>query len=66
MVEYSCKRKYQTPQKFLEEALKIDPLDGESVRNMAVLCCEQGEQEKAQEFAAKLLQADFLLLSALR
>ena len=49
-----------------EEALKIDPLDGESLRNMAVLCHEQGEKEKAQEFAAKLPQTDFLLLSALR
>ena len=63
---YFYQRNYQAAQKFLEEALKIDPLDGESLRNMAVLCHEQGEKEKAQEFAAKLPQTDFLLLSALR
>ena len=63
---YFYQKSYEAARSFLSEAMKIDPLDEESLRNMAVLCHEQGEKEKAQEFAAKLPQADFLLLSALR
>ncbi len=63
---YFYQKSYEAARSFLSEAMKIDPLDEESLRNMAVLCHELGEKEKAQEFAAKLPQADFLLLSALR
>lgn len=63
---YFYQKNYGEARRFLEEALKIDPLDGESLRNMAVLCHEQGEKEKAQEFASRLPRTDFLLLAALR
>lgn len=62
---YFYQKNYGEARRFLEEALKIDPLDGESLRNMAVLCHEQGEKEKAQEFASRLPQTDFLLLTVL-
>ena len=63
---YFYQKNYGEARRFLEEALKIDPLDGESLRNMAVLFHEQGEKEKAQEFASRLPRTDFLLLAALR
>jgi tetratricopeptide (TPR) repeat protein len=63
---YFYQKNYVAAGKFLAEALKIDPLDPESLRNMAILCHEQGQKEKAQEYVSKLPQTDFLLLAALR
>lgn len=63
---YFYQKNYEAAWKFLTEALKIDQLDAETLRNMALLCHEQGDKEKAQQFAAQLPQTDFLFLSALR
>ena len=63
---YFYQKNYGAARKFLDEALKIDSLDEETLRNMALLCREQGDKEQAQKFASQLPQMDFLLLAALR
>ena len=51
---------------FLAEALKFDTTDENLLRNLAVLLAEKGEKEKAFAAAARMRQADFLLLNAIR
>ena len=51
---------------FLTEALKIDETDEGLIRNLAVLLAAKGEKEKAFQAAARMEQADFLLLDAIR
>ena len=63
---YFYQKNYDFARRFLEEALKIDPVDPETLRNIAVLSHEQGDKEAAQGYAAKLPHTDFLLLAALR
>lgn len=63
---YFFKKDYASAQAFLEAAAAIDPQDGETLRNLAMLAHEQGQQEQALDYAAKLPQTDFVLLAALR
>lgn len=51
---------------FLTEALKFDETDDGLLRNLAVLLAEKGEKDKAFRAAARMRQADFLLLRAIR
>lgn len=51
---------------FLTEALKIDETDEGLLRNLAVLLAAKGEKQKAFQAAARMEQADFLLLDAIR
>ena len=55
----------ETAELLLTEALKLDETDG-LLRNLAVLLAEKGEQDKAIQAAARMRQADFLLLQAIR
>lgn len=63
---YFLQRDYQAAQAFLDAAAAIDPLDGETLRNLAMLAHEQGRQEQALEYVSKLPRTDFVLLAALR
>ena len=63
---YFFKKDYASAKAFLEAAAAIDPQDGETLRNLAMLAHEQGQQEQALDYAAKLPRTDFVLLAALR
>lgn len=63
---YFFKRDYASAQAFLDAAAGIDPLDAETLRNLAMLAHEQGQQEQALVYASKMPQTDFVLLAALR
>ena len=63
---YFLQRDYTSAQAFLDAAADIDPQDGETLRNLALLAHEQGQQEQALAYASKLPQTDFVLLAALR
>ena len=63
---YFFKRDYVSAQAFLEAAAGIDPQDAETLRNLAMLAHEQGQQEQALAYASKMPQTDFVLLAALR
>ena len=62
---YYVQGNLETAELFLTEALKLDETDG-LLRNLAVLLAEKGEQGKAIQAAARMRQADFLLLQAIR
>ena len=51
---------------YLRAALEIDGTDAATIRNLAVLLHAMGAQDKALAVAAKLPEADFLLLAHLR
>ena len=53
-------------EKLLAAALAIDPLDDNTLRNMALVQMELGNQEKAIRFASQMQRMDFLLLSRLK
>lgn len=63
---YFFKGDYASARAFLEAAVAIDSQDAETLRNLAMLAHEQGQQEQALDYAAKLPQTDFVLLAALR
>lgn len=63
---YFFNRDYASAQAFLDAAAAIDPLDAETLRNLAMLSHEQGQKEQALAYASKLSQTDFVLLAALR
>ena len=63
---YFYQKDYESALRFLQEALKIDGHDPETLRNMAILSHELGENDKAQAYASQLPQTDFMLLAALR
>lgn len=51
---------------FLMAALRLDPGCDVTLRNMALLLYELGDQEKALQVAAKMRQTDFMLLRTLK
>lgn len=53
-------------EKLLAAALVIDPLDDNTLRNMALIQMELGNREKARGFASQMQRMDFLLLSRLK
>ena len=60
-----CARELAAAEQFLTEALKLS-IEDVTLRNMALLQQELGNQEKALQFAAQMQQTDFLLLRSLR
>ena len=57
---------YASAKTFLMAALHLDPGCDVTLRNMALLLHDMGEQEKALQIAAKIRQTDFTLLHALK
>lgn len=57
---------YAAAELLLSAALRLDTADAATLRNLAVLMKCSGDEERAMAFAAKLPQADFLLLAFLR
>lgn len=51
---------------YLDEALKLDGCSDETLRNRAILCAVQGEQEAASSYASRMSYTDFLLLAQIR
>lgn len=63
---YYAQRNMEAAELFLTEALKYDETDDGLLRNLAVLLAEKGEKDKAFQAAARMRQADFLLIQAIR
>ena len=57
---------YASAKTLLMAALRLDPGCDVTLRNMALLLHDMGEQEKALQIAAKIRQTDFTLLHALK
>lgn len=57
---------YVSAKTLLMAALRLDPGCDVTLRNMALLLHDMGEQEKALQIAAKMRQTDFTLLHALK
>lgn len=57
---------YAGARELLTTALELDPGCDVTLRNMALLLHEMGEQEKALQVAAKMGQTDFMLLRTLK
>ena len=57
---------YAGARELLTAALELDPGCDVTLRNMALLLHEMGEQEKALQVAAKMGQTDFMLLRTLK
>ena len=57
---------YASAKTLLMAALRLDPGCDVTLRNMALLLHDMGEQEKALQIAAKMRQTDFTLLHALK
>lgn len=57
---------YAAAELLLSAAITLDTADAATLRNFAVLMKCSGDEERAVAFAAKLPQADFLLLAFLR
>lgn len=57
---------YAGARELLTVALELDPGCDVTLRNMALLLHEMGEQEKALQVAAKMGQTDFMLLRTLK
>lgn len=57
---------YAAAELLLSAAITLDAADAATLRNFAVLMKCSGDEERAVAFAAKLPQADFLLLAFLR
>ena len=57
---------YASAKTLLMAALRLDPGCYVTLRNMALLLHDMGEQEKALQIAAKIRQTDFTLLHALK
>ena len=57
---------YVSAKTLLMAALRLDPGCDVTLRNMALLLHDMGEQEKALQIAAKIRQTDFTLLHALK
>lgn len=57
---------YAGARELLMAALELDPGCDVTLRNMALLLHEMGEQEKALQVAAKMGQTDFMLLRTLK
>ena len=63
---YYAQEDLEAAELFLTEALKFDETDDGLLRNLAVLLAEKGEKDKAFQAAARMRQADFLLIQAIR
>lgn len=63
---YYAQGNLEAAELFLTEALKYDETDDGLLRNLAVLLAEKGEKDKAFQAAARMRQADFLLIQAIR
>lgn len=63
---YFFDQHFEAAYELLEEALKIDGSDKETLRNMVELFIEQGNKEKALEYATKLTRTDFSLLKKIK
>lgn len=63
---YYAQDNLEAAELFLTEALKFDETDDGLLRNLAVLLAEKGEKDKAFQAAARMRQADFLLIQAIR
>lgn len=57
---------YEGAKYLLREALRLDPGSSETLRNMALLLHEMGEQDKALRVAAQMRRTDFLLLKTIK
>ena len=57
---------YVSAKTLLMAALRLDPGCDVTLRNMALLLHDMGEQEKALQIAAKMRQTDFMLLHSLK
>ena len=57
---------YASAKTLLMAALRLDPGCDVTLRNMALLLHDMGEQEKALQIAAKMRQTDFMLLHSLK
>ena len=57
---------YASAKTLLMAALRLDPGCDVTLRNMALLLHDMGEQEKALQIATKIRQTDFTLLHALK
>ncbi len=57
---------YASAKTLLMTALRLDPGCDVTLRNMALLLHDMGEQEKALQVVAKMRQTDFMLLRSLR
>ena len=57
---------YEGAKYLLTEALRLDPGSSETLRNMALLLHEMGEQDKALRVAAQMRRTDFLLLKTIK
>ena len=57
---------YEGAKYLLTEALRLDPGSSETLRNMALLLHEMGEQDKALRIAAQMRRTDFLLLKIIK
>lgn len=57
---------YEGAKYLLTEALRLDPGSSETLRNMALLLHEMGEQDKALRIAAQMRRTDFLLLKTIK
>ena len=57
---------YASAKTLLMTALRLDPGCDVTLRNMALLLHDMGDQEKALQVAAKMRQTDFMLLHSLK
>lgn len=57
---------YKAAGKLLQEALMLDDGDAQTLRNMAMTQAALGNMDKAQAFAARLPEVDFVLLCMLK
>ena len=63
---YYFSKDYPAAESLLRSALEIDQTDEQTLRNLAVLQQDMGQEEQALTTAGRLPQTDFLLLRALR
>ena len=63
---YFYQKAYDAAEELLAAALRIDPGDALSLKNMAILLMELGQTEKAIQFASQIKYTDFALLRELR
>ena len=56
---------YESAVKFLQKAEEVDAHDNMTLRNLAVLAKEMGQQEKALSYAGRMNGTDFVLLKQL-
>lgn len=57
---------YQAAFDLLSQALQIDAVNPEILRNIAYVCAAAGEKEQAMEFASKMPMVDFGVLNSIK